>query len=708
MANSADTNQYYREEAKELLQSVEQQLLELEEHPDDSDILNGIFRAFHTIKGSGSMFGYDEVADFTHDLESLFDLLRDRQLEMTKEITDITLSAKDYISSLIFEEDSDTNYGEAIRKRIRLIIEGVGGTREQKSNFSADDFRTGDLTGTERDDEQKGRIYRINFVPHADFFLRGAKIIPMFKELSNLGTCAFYGHPEKIPPLEEFDPEECRTTWTILLSTDQSEVQIKDVFIFVEDYAEIEIDVIDEDNRLFVDEEYKRIGEILYEQGHITSEDIDKIVAKNAKFGELALKEGIIDKETLETALKEQEFVRSERRKRIQKYTSSTMRVDSRKLDKVVNLVGELVTLQARMSQFNQGFSSSSLKEKNELETINESLERLTVELRDSTMEIRMVPLAETFNSFKRLVRDLSAELGKKVDFQTSGIETELDKNIIDALHDPLVHIIRNSIDHGIETPSERERKGKSKTGKLGLHAEHSGGQVVIKIEDDGAGIDSEKVKRKAVERGLITEDAHLTERDMLSLIFQPGFSTTQSANNVSGRGVGMDVIKREIEKLRGKVEIRSEKDGGTTMLLLIPLTLSIIDGLLVALGDERYVVNLSLIDECFEYHEEMRRSTSAKKYFTIREEIVPYIDLRRLFELEGSSEEENEIVVVRVNDQKIALIVDRILGQHQTVIKPISAALRKVEEISGSTILGDGSVAFILDINKIVEKLDV
>jgi two-component system chemotaxis sensor kinase CheA len=716
MSENGDSSQYYKEEAKELLQSIEQQLVELEENPQEAELIHGIFRAFHTLKGSGSMFGFEEVADFTHEVETLFDSLRDGKLELSKEIIDTALEAKDYIGELIFDPDAcDRSQGAELKGRIERMMgkEGPaaaagadeagaagGGTEEGAAEGVSEGGESPDASAEEAE-EGETCIYRIRFAPNPDFFLRGAKVLPIFHELEELGTCAVFSHIERIPPFDE----QCLTEWTIILSTDRGENAIRDVFMFVEDYSDIRIEIIDEESRIDIDEEYKRIGEILYEQGRISREDIQAIVERKTRFGDLAVKEGLISSNSIESALQEQKFVREARKKRKEQQESSTIRVKSEKLDNLVNLVGELVTLQARLSQYSEREHIQVGNERNEIEVMNETLDRLTADLRDTTMDIRMVPLAETFNTFQRLVRDLSSELGKEVSLETTGAETELDKNIIDELKDPLVHVIRNSIDHGIESPEEREQLGKPRRGTLKIHAEHSGGQVIITIEDDGAGIDLEKVRSRAAARGLISGDESLSERDLVSLIFNPGFSTTENATSVSGRGVGMDVVKKHIEKLRGKVDIDTEKGRGSTISLTIPLTLSIIDGLLIALGEERYVVNLSTVDECFEYTAELRKNVGKDRYLNVREEIVPYIDLRELFEMEATNGEIRELVVVSVNEQKVALIVDKILGQHQTVIKPMSSAFKQVEEISGSTILGDGSIAFILDVNKMMER---
>jgi two-component system chemotaxis sensor kinase CheA len=714
MAEMHNAGQYYVLEARELLQKIEQKLMELERNPADRELLDELFRAFHTIKGSGSMFGYTAVADFTHEIESLFDLLREGKLQADSQLIDTALEAKDFIGTLLEEGSGDEEHEQQLREAMRAF--SMRGERDEPSPdaqpHAAGDERTpegvapDEMTGV--DAEQGGnavqRIYRILFRPRPELFLRGAKVLPLLNELSELGEAAVFAHTERVPELEQLEPESLYCSWTILLDTRRERNAIADVFIFVEEYAEISIELLDEEREVDLNAEYKRIGEILQERGDISGEDIDTIIAHSKRFGDTALQEGLVPSSALKSALEEQKMVRRARSSRSEQRLASTIRVGSGKLDTLVDLVGELVTLQARLSRFGSQCRMADTHERHEMELLNENLERLTTNLRDATMHMRMVPLAETFNSFQRLVRDLSKELGKEVRLETDGAETELDKHIIDALADPLMHIVRNAIDHGLETPQEREAHGKQRQGSLSIHADYSGGQVRISVQDDGAGVDPEKVRERAVARGMLSPGDRPEPEEILNLLFRPGFSTAENTTSVSGRGVGMDVVKREIERLRGKVGMVSEPGVGSTVTLTIPLTLSIIDGLLVGLGDERYVVNLSAVEECFELSEEMRSSNQSQSYLTIRGRVIPFIDLRRLFGEPESGREIRELVVVRSGEQRVALIVDQIIGQHQTVVKPMSGALRGVEEVSGSTILGDGNIAFILDTNKMME----
>ncbi len=711
----ADQSEYYRDEARELLELIEQKLIDLENQPDDTELLHAIFRAFHTIKGSGSMFGFDKVAEFTHEIETLFDYLRENRISTNKQIIDVALAAKDHISDLIFSEDTvGPEAGEDILNTVRSYLEPVEekGPEVQKKGKDKATSSEGKRQaleadeGEEKEAEGDERTYRITFSPTREFFLRGAKVLPLFQELEDMGTLLIFAHTGDVPAIDDIDPELCYTNWTILLTTKKTRNEVQDVFIFVEDYSDFQIDVIDDAAQLDISAEYKRIGEILYEQGYVDQDTIESIMEQKKLFGEVAVKQGILPKDALDSALSEQKYIRKIRKNRQEQQTSTTIRVKSEKLDSLVNLVGEIVTLQARLSQYTESMSNGEQTSVSEWESVTENMARLTAELRENTMDIRMVPLAETFNSFHRLVRDLSAELGKEVQMETYGAETELDKNVIDALKDPLVHIIRNSIDHGIEPPEERTQMGKPRSGIVQISAENSGANVLIKIQDDGRGLSAEKIRKKAVQRGIISEDAKLSERELFLQIFSPGFSTAETATSVSGRGVGMDVVKRNIEQLRGKIQVDSEKGSGTTIILTIPLTLSIIDGLLLAIGAERYVINLSAVEECFELTSDLFPEGQGNEYLAIRGEVVPYIDLRNLFGEESTPPENRELTVVKAGESKVALIVDSIIGQHQTVIKPLNAALNFIPEVSGSTILGNGTIAFILDVNKLTEKV--
>ena len=700
--NPSGAAETYIEEAYEILQNMEQLLLTLERDTANHEIIDSIFRCLHTIKGSGSMFGFDEVSAFTHEIESLFDKIRQGKIPVTKQIIDMTLASRDYIRFLIENPVSD----EVTRTHTRELIADFQRLSGQISENPAPEAPVQETPLAQENPLPAGELktYRIRFVPNPDLFTRGMNPISLLEELGTLGRMETVIRLDNLPYLEDIDPEKCHVGWDIIISTGADPNALRDVFVFVEGDSKLDIEIIDTEGILEEFTDYKRIGNILYERGDISAEDLRNILSEQIKFGDIAKKSGIVSEEKIESAFTEQRYVRDLRQKRLDQTKTSTIRVKYEKLDHLVNLVGEMVTLQAALAQF----ASQTKNEEIELISLSEHFERLITELRDNAMEIRMVPIGETFAGFQRLVRDLTADLGKEADLVTRGSETELDKTVIESLKDPLLHILRNSLDHGIETPAERVRQGKPAKGTIILSAEHSGGQVYIRISDDGAGIDPLKIRAKAVEKGVIASDAELSRKEILSLVFLPGFSTAEQATNISGRGVGMDVVKGNIERLRGTVEIESEPGNGTTVLLKIPLTLAIIDGLLLKIGSERFVINLSIIEECVDLTDEIRGNTEGRDIAVVRGEIIPYINLRKLFDIPGELPEIEQMVIVRLDDKKIGLIVDYVIGQYQTVIKNLDKVGANIDEISGATILGDGSIALILDVARIARGVEI
>ena len=699
MADPRDVHkETYREEAYELLSELEEALLYLEDNKDDMETVSRVFRALHTIKGSGSMFGFDDIASFTHNIENFYELIRNGEREVTKKIIDLTLSAKDYIHIMLDASVSGDYYdeqtGETILGSLRSLMPDQADSTEDKSEQADAD-----------EDEFSQRLevtYRIKFKPDPELFQRGINPVYLIDELRAMGRHYVAAHVSKIPVLIDMSPETCYTSWDIILTTTNDINAIHDVFIFVDTDAEITIDIIDEDGIFTKDTDYMKLGEILIERGNLTKDDLEKVISSQKKIGEILIEEGLVENRQVESALSEQQHVMDVKRQRQAEDIASTIRVASEKLDRLVNLVGELVTVQARLSQ-------TSLERKDaELTNIAEEVEHLASELHDITMSIRMVPIGTTFTKFKRLVRDLSAELGRDVILTTTGGETELDKTVIERLNDPLIHIIRNSLDHGIENPDIRESVGKNRKGSINLKASHSGADVLIEISDDGAGLDIEAIRSRAIEKGVITADIDLSKHEILNLIFSAGFSTAKRVTDVSGRGVGMDVVKRSIDMLRGTVEVDSHKGTGTTISLRIPLTLAIIDGLLVSLGSDFYVLPLSSIDECVEITIKEINEAHGRNLVNVRKEMVPYVRLRERFSIEGDRPEREQVVIAMVNDMRIGFAVDNVIGEHQTVIKSLSRVYKNVRGISGATILGNGTVALILDMPRIIEDAEI
>lgn len=650
--------QAFIEEATELLALLESALLELEDRPDDSELIAKVFRALHTIKGSGGMFGFDDIAIFTHDIETVYDFVRNGKIQVTKELIDLTLSARDQICNMLRQSEGQNNVSEAKTGELMSAFRNIVFIYNSATDSSASQAKAKPSAGTRNTSGKT--TFRIQFTPARETFLFGTNPVLLLNELRELGECRVVHHQDRIPGFEELNPEECFSYWEIFLTTDKDEDAIRDVFIFVEDSCELKIEVSDVQDK--------------------------NITVVNNKTQE---KQG--DHQENKKSRKEERNAESD--------PVSSIRVSADKLDLLVNLVGEMVTVQARLTQ------TAQKRNDPDLVSIAEEVERLTWELRDSALNIRMLPIGTTFNKFKRLVRDLSQELGKEVELVTDGAETELDKNVIERLNDPLVHIIRNCMDHGIEMPEVRENQGKSKTGRVHLSASQAGGSVLIKIHDDGKGLDKERILAKAVSNGLVAADAELKESEIFSLIFAPGFSTAEKVTNVSGRGVGMDVVKQAIDSLRGSIEIDSRKDEGTTITLRLPLTLAIIDGLLVQIDDEFFIMPLSAVEECIELTDANIESANGRNLVSIRGEIVPYIRLRESFGIPGKRPGIEQVVISNVNGSRIGFAVDNVIGSHQTVLKNLGRVFRSVSEISGATILGDGRVAMILDMLKIVRE---
>ena len=678
----------FKEEATELLGELESALLELEQDAGNKGLVDRVFRAMHTIKGSGAMFGFDAVSSFTHEVETVFDLVRKGVLDVSKELIDVTLEARDYVRGMLdAAHPENEEMRNSLLSRLRACLPETGLTpppEQEKPETPAAPAAT-QMTS-----------YRIRFRPAADIFLHGTNPVLLLGELRRLGVCRVLAHTDEVPPLEKANPEHCYFYWDIILTTDRGMDAIKDVFIFVEDDSTISIDPIDLGTGPEGEAQYKRIGEILLERGDINSEELAEALASRKRVGEILVDRGIVSTDEVRSALAEQQHLEEIREKRRQEDTSLSVRVRSDKLDSLMNLVGEMVTLQARLTQTSLGLADP------ELSLVAEQTERLVSGLRDTVMGLRMLPIATSFGRYRRVVRDLAAELGKQVDLVTEGGETELDKSVIERLNDVLVHLTRNSVDHGIEDPAEREKAGKAPKGTVRLSASQSGSHVLIQVTDDGAGLDKDVIRAKGIERGLISADAELSEREIFDLIFLPGFSTAKRVTSVSGRGVGMDVVKRAMDSLGGTIDIKSVKGAGTSITLKIPLTLAIIEGLLVDLAGSYYVLPLQTVEECVELdraHRGSMESSLAGKIANVRGEIVPYIRLREWFRIGGEAPPIEQIIIVRSDERRFGLVVDSVIGQHQTVIKSLGKLYKDYQGISGATILGDGTVALIVDV---------
>jgi two-component system, chemotaxis family, sensor kinase CheA len=640
-----DPTEVFRQEARELLDQLELTLLDLGEAPGDRDLVDCAFRALHTIKGSGAMFGFDEVASFVHQFETAFDQVRKGTAPINPSLVKVALAAKDHIARLIAEPGRHGADGEAILKQLRAVV------GDDEGDDPCDPIAVADSSTTAGTTLQ---AWRIRFCLPENALALGTNPLLLLDELRELGSCEVTAVTDAVPPLQAIDPEVCYLGWQVLLVTDRPRSAIEDVFMFLSDDMELSIEALDAEAPV------QPVAE----------------AAAPAKVVEIAK-----HKEVGGTSVK----------------TSTSLRVPAERLDELMDRVGELVIAQARLSQLAAASDDGGLK------TVAEEMERLASGLRDTMMGIRMVPIGTLFGRFRRLVHDLSHDLGKEVDFVTSGEETELDKTVIERLADPLVHLIRNAIDHGLEEPARRVASSKSTRGRVRLSAVHTGSEVAISIADDGAGLNAERIRAKAEEAGLIAPDAKLAERDLYQLVFHPGFSTAKEVTSLSGRGVGMDVVKSTIENLRGSIDLDSKPGGGTAVTLRFPLTLAIIEGMLVRVGRGRYSIPLSAVEECVELPTDAMAASSGRNFLNIRGSLVPFLRLRELFKTRTEIEPYQKVVIVSAGETRVGLVVDQVIGNSQTVVKSLTKLHSDVETFSGATILGDGTVALILDVAHLV-----
>ncbi len=686
MASKADQfKTAFREEGREVLVDLESALLELNENRSDVELVGRVFRALHTIKGSGAMFGFENLATFTHNLENAFDEVRNGRLQISPELIDLTLSALDQIRAMLEEGVASAPQADpaACAQILAKVRHLTGKPEKQDAEEKTVALKDGGDAGCDVGSEAglgtgtgQMREWSIHFAPGADFMLNGANPLLLLRELSQLGGLSVRASMAALPPLSELDSERCHVSWEMVLATAAERDAIRDVFIFVEDCCELTINSAASP---------QSGAESLPD----SAEALQAARSPSAAGGEA---------DRTARALEDKRVTSGGRRAYDAPDQASSLRVPAAKLDQFVNLVGELVTVQARLSEL------AAQRDDIEIALVSEEIERLTSSLRENSMNIRMMPIRATFEKFRRLVHDLARDLGKNVELTIEGADTELDKTVIDQLGDPLMHLIRNSMDHGIEPPDLRAARGKRATATIHLSARHSGASVLIEVSDDGGGIDAEAVQKRAVEQGLVAAGAQLTESETFALLFQPGFSTAKQVTDVSGRGVGMDVVRQRVDSLRGSIDVASEPGLGARVTLRLPLTLAIIDGLLVSLGDACFVLPLANILECIELTRADIEIANGKHMANVRGEIVPYIRLREHFNIHTPRPEIEQIMVVQTEGGRYGFVVDQVLGNCQTVIKNLGRFYRHVQLVCGATILGNGTVALILDPERLVQ----
>ena len=707
--NLDEALQTFITESRELLEDMENALLNVDLAGDQGEAINAIFRAAHTIKGSAGLFSLDHIVAFTHVVESLLDEVRDGRVVLNDEMIVLLLSCCDYLSGMTdalaagkLDADPDTApEGEMLLQQLRRHMEA-------SAEPAAASVAVQSEPGVQRIDQERGDsdYWHISLRFGRGVLQNGMDPIAFLRYLAKLGRVVGIATvPDGLPAAEEMDAELCYLGFEIAFDSTADREAIAGVFEFVQDDCEIRIIPPHSKVSHYVDliralpEQAARLGEILVRCGSVTAHELQGALDQQSRqqaakednadnspqqqLGSILVDAGNVPPVVVEAALAKQKQVSDQKAQE-----SRSIRVDSDKLDRLIDLVGELIIAGARASMIGQKIQNTELLE------CTSTLTGLVEDVRDAALELRMVKIGATFNRFQRVVHDVARELGKDIGLIVDGEDSELDKTVVEKIGDPLMHLVRNAMDHGIEPAEARAAAGKPAKGMIKLNAFHDSGSIVIEVSDDGGGLRKEKILAKAVERGLVEADRKLSDSEIYNLIFEAGFSTAEKVTNLSGRGVGMDVVKRNITALRGSVDVSSTEGAGTTVTVRLPLTLAIIDGFLVQVGGSVFVIPLDMIEECIEYATE-----PGQDYCNLRGQVLPLVRLRALFRIDGAATRRESIVVLKYGNQRAGLVVDTLLGEFQTVIKPLSPLFSEVKCISGSTILGSGEVALILDV---------
>ncbi|HTH94956.1 MAG TPA: chemotaxis protein CheA [Rhodocyclaceae bacterium] len=704
--NLDEALQTFITESRELLSDMESALLSIEQSPGDTDLINAIFRTAHTIKGSAGLFGLNHIVAFTHVMESVLDRVRNNELPLSADLAALLLHSGDHLSLLVEALDTGNaetpEHARAAEAELKTKLSGYLG------NIANDDSHTlpvpeqatrsvESAAPTAEENRSSNEHWHLSLRFNPELLRNGMDPISVIRYLGTQGELVkIITLIEAIPPLAEMDPETNYLGFEISLKSEADKTTLESVFEFVQEDSRIRIlppysKTTEYLALIAADEkENQRLGEILVRCGCLTEHELAQALALQANtgvetrpLGTLLVEEEILQPVVVEAALVKQK--QHAERAPAQK----TIRIDADKLDELINLIGELVIAGAGLNQVAAKFKGTEIQE------IGATIHRLVEEVRDSSLALRMVPIGETFNRFQRVVRDVSHELGKDIALVISGADTELDKSVIEKIGDPLLHLVRNSIDHGIEPEALRLERGKPARGRVELNAYHDSGSVVIEVRDDGGGLNRDRILAKAIERGLVQPGQIPGDEEIFNLIFEAGFSTAEQVTNLSGRGVGMDVVRQNIQALRGSVQVASEAGMGTRFLIRLPLTLAIIDGFLVETGSASFVIPLDAVVECIE----LDRERLERHYINLRGEVLPFVSLRELFDITHAPPVRENIVVVRSGALKLGISVDVLQGEFQTVIKPLGNLFRHLRGIAGSTILGSGAVALILDV---------
>lgn len=708
--------QTFSQEVDELLTEMEEALLALEETPDDSDRINSVFRAMHTIKGSSGLFGFDDIVAFTHQAETVLDQVRNGECAIDAELISILLTCKDHTAQLMqhFLLHENEPLPLSLCQQSEQIIKQLA-TKAPKADHAAKLPVVQKAQADHIEVEEKSTDSRDNWIISLDFkedaLRNGMDPLSFIRYLSTLGSIVevITSIPRQTA-IDGMNPESCYLSFKIAFNSSADKQTIENVFEFAAEDCDIHIlppysrqDVYLHLLEKQSDDQLKRLGEMLVEIGALTQKEVAQVLTEQRRdeessvkpIGERLLEKNIVQQPIVEQALKKQEAVKQKIAKE-----ASYIRVDASKLDHLISLVGELVISDAAIRLMVQKKGMS------DVDDVASTMGHLVEEIRDTALQLRMVQIGETFSRFQRVVRDVSKDLGKQIELQITGGETELDKTVVEKINDPLTHLVRNALDHGIEMPEERRRVGKPEKGTVQLNAYHEAGRIVIQISDDGKGLDPEKILAKAVSKGLVKGDQVFSESEIFNLIFAPGLSTKEEASNLSGRGVGMDVVKSNIEALRGTVAVASQLGQGTTVTIHLPLTLAIIDGFMVEAQKERYIIPLSMVEECVEMDSNEWQIDEIQNYINLRGEVLPYLRLGNFFRTHQKpmSGQRESLVIVRVGDAKAGFVVDELHGENQTVIKPLGKLFENLKGIGGATVLGSGDVALILDVHGLIQ----
>ena len=700
-------------EAREQLEAMEAGLMQLEQGDRDPETINAVFRAAHTIKGGAGVVEIHSVEKFTHVLENVLDRLRNGEIEVGGDMISALLAGCDHIGLLLgvvqaggMEPDDELRQaGEIITESLRPFLgeKVASGGKEVSANADGNIERNGRDSAT-------NDCWHISVRFGQSVLKNGMDPMAFLRYLLNLGEIVHITTlTDAMPATDEMDPECCYLGFEISFRSHATKDAIEKVFDFCRDDCDLHILPPNSKVADFLQlidalpEETMRLGEILVKSGAITQEELDaglrqqtgaKVGADETapvpQLGDILVNQNIVQPELVEAAVTKQKVVSEKKAAE-----ASLIRVHADKLDQLIDLVGELVIA---------GASANLLARKSGEGTLMEAtsvLTRLVESIRDSALALRMVQIGETFNRFHRVARDVSKELGKDIELVINGAETELDKSVVEKIGDPLMHLVRNAMDHGIETAAIRAAAGKPVKGRVELNAYHDSGSIVIEVVDDGGGLNRDRIEAKAREKGLLPPGETLSDQEVINLIFEAGFSTVEKVTNLSGRGVGMDVVRKNITALRGSVDVKTELGQGSRFTIRLPLTLAIIDGFLTGVAKSSYVIPLDMVVECIE----LANTSVDRDYINLRGEVLPFVRLRELFEVPGEQPPRENVVVVQYAGRKAGIVVDQLLGEFQTVIKPLGTLFRNMRGIGGSTILGSGEVALILDVQALVSR---